>query len=80
MIMGAAVDVTEPEPIKIDDPLLTLDNFIVTAHSGHFSIPAFTELTHRPAREVVRVFKGEWPVGLLNPEVKEKFRQKWGGY
>jgi hypothetical protein len=50
------------------------------AHSGHFSIPAFTELTHRPAREVVRVFKGEWPVGLLNPEVKEKFRQKWGGY
>jgi len=80
IIMGAAVDVTEPEPIKIDDPLLTLDNFIVTAHSGHFSIPAFTELTHRPAREVVRVFKGEWPVGLLNPEVKEKFRQKWGGY
>ncbi|MDI6777267.1 MAG: C-terminal binding protein [Syntrophales bacterium] len=80
IIMGAAVDVTEPEPIKPDDPLLTLDNFIVTAHSGHFSIPAFTELTHRPAREVARVFKGEWPVGLLNPEVKEKFRQKWDKY
>lgn len=78
IIMGAAVDVTEPEPIKPDDPLLTLDNFIVTAHSGHFSIPAFTELTHRPGREVARVLKGEWPVGLLNPEVKEKFKQKWG--
>ncbi|MFA4909998.1 MAG: C-terminal binding protein, partial [Desulfobacteria bacterium] len=39
IISGAAVDVTEPEPIAQDDPLLTLDNFIVTAHSAHFSIP-----------------------------------------
>ena len=78
IIMGAAVDVTEPEPIKPDDPLLTFNNFIVTAHSGHFSLPAFTELIHRPAREVVRVLKGEWPAGLLNPEVKERYRQKWG--
>ena len=78
IISGAAVDVTEPEPIAQDDPLLTLDNFIVTAHSAHFSIPAFLELTHRPAREVARVLKGEWPVGWLNPDVKEKYIQKWG--
>ena len=79
IIAGAGVDVSEPEPINPDDPLLTLDNFIVTAHSAHFSIPAFQELTHRPGKEIIRVFKGEWPVGLLNPDVKEKYIQKWGG-
>jgi hypothetical protein len=36
------------------------------------------ELIRRPAEEVIRVFKGEWPIGLLNPEVKEKYSQKWG--
>ncbi|MFH1625854.1 MAG: C-terminal binding protein [Pseudomonadota bacterium] len=78
IISAAGVDVSEPEPIKPDDPLLTLDNFIVTAHSAHFSIPAFGELLRRPAVEVARVLKGGWPVGWLNPEVKEKYIQKWG--
>ena len=78
IICGAAMDVSEPEPISQDDPLLTLDNFIITAHSAHFSIPAFAELTQRPAREIARVFRGEWPVGLLNPDVKEKYKEKWG--
>jgi len=78
IIAGAAADVSEPEPIRPDDPLLTLDNYILTAHSAHFSIPAFMELTQRPAIEIIRVFKGEWPVGLLNPDVKEKYREKWG--
>lgn len=77
-IAGAGADVSEPEPISQDDPLLTLDNFIITAHSAHFSPTAFGELLMRPAREIIRVFKGEWPVGLLNPDVKEKYNQKWG--
>ncbi|MDY6854962.1 MAG: C-terminal binding protein [Thermodesulfobacteriota bacterium] len=78
IISTAAVDVTEPEPISPDDPLLTLDNFIVTAHSAHYSPKAFKDLIERPGREVMRVLKGEWPVGLLNPQVKEKYIEKWG--
>lgn len=31
-IACAALDVTEPEPISLDDPLLTLDNLIVAPH------------------------------------------------
>jgi len=77
-LAGAALDVTEPEPIDPDDPLLKLDNVIVTPHSAHFSIPAYMEQLLRPADEIARVFKGEWPVGLLNPQVKEKYNQKWG--
>jgi len=76
-LSAAAVDVTEPEPIPTDSPLLGLDNFIITAHSAGISPPAFAELQRRPALEVIRLVKGEWPVGLLNPEVKEKYHQRW---
>jgi len=77
-LAGAALDVTDPEPISPDDPLLKLDNVIITGHSAHSSIPAFIALLNRPGEEIARVFKGEWPVGLLNPQAKEKYRQKWG--
>jgi len=75
---AAALDVTEPEPIPHDSPLLKLDNFTVTAHCAHASAAAFAELMRRPGDEVIRVVRGEQPRGLLNPQVKEKYHQKWG--
>ena len=77
-IAMAAVDVTEPEPIPADSPLLKLDNFVMTAHSAGISPPAFAELQRRPAEEIIRFVKGEWPVGLLDPRMKETYQQKWG--
>ena len=77
-ISVAACDVTEPEPIPTESPLLKLDNFICTAHSAGISPDAMATLQRRPGEEVIRLARGEWPVGLLNPEVKEKYRQKWG--
>ena len=78
-ISMAAVDVTEPEPIAFDDPLLKLDNFVVTAHSAHYSAISFAELLRRPADEMVTLFKkGEWPRGLLNTEIKQEYIKKWG--
>ncbi|MBM3156144.1 MAG: C-terminal binding protein [Chloroflexi bacterium] len=73
----AAFDVTEPEPIPADSPLLKLDNFIVTAHSAGLSPQSLTEMQRRPGEEIIRVVKGGWPVGLINPEVKVKYRKKW---
>jgi D-3-phosphoglycerate dehydrogenase len=77
-IAMAAVDVTEPEPIPPDSPLLKLDNFVVTAHSAGISPPAFDELRRRPAVEVIRFARGEWPAGLLDHAAKDKYVQKWG--
>jgi len=76
-IAMAAFDVTEPEPIPADSPLLKLDNFIVTAHSAGLSPQSLTEMQRRPGDEIIRVVKGGWPVGLVNPEVKVKYRKKW---
>lgn len=77
-ISMAAVDVTEPEPVPADSPLLTLDNFICTAHSAGISPQSFAELQRRPGEEIIRWAKGEWPVGLLDHRMKETYRQRWG--
>ncbi len=76
-IAAAGFDVTEPEPINPDNPLLKLDNFIVTAHSAHANSAANPGLSLRPGEEIIRVVRGEWPVGLIDQRVKEKYLQKW---
>jgi len=76
-LAGAGLDVTDPEPIEPDDPLLTLENVILTPHSAHASIPALMELLTRPAEETARVLSGEWPRGLINHDAKEAYAKRW---
>ena len=77
-IAGAALDVLETEPPAPDNPLLKLDSVIITAHTAQASDTAMTELMRRPGEEVVRVLEGQWPRGFVNPQVKEKYVQKFG--
>jgi D-3-phosphoglycerate dehydrogenase len=79
-LAGAALDVTDPDPLPSDSPLLKLENIILTGHSAHFSPENWIVRLERPAEEIARVMRKEWPVGLINPEVKEKHIQKWGTY
>jgi hypothetical protein len=79
-LAGAALDVTDPDPLPPNSPLLKLDNIILTGHSAHFSPENWIVRLERPAEEIARVMRREWPVGLINPEVKEKHIQKWGTY
>ena len=68
-IAGAGVDVTEPEPIPQDDPLLELDNFIITPHIAWYSEESRELLQRETTRAVVAVLKGGMPRSLVNPEV-----------
>jgi D-3-phosphoglycerate dehydrogenase len=77
-ISAAALDVTDPEPLPTDSPLLKLDNSIITAHCGGISPLSFDEMLRRPGEEIIRVVRGEWPVGLLNPQVKARYYKRWG--
>jgi len=77
-IAGAGLDVTEVEPVKLDNPLLKLDNVVFTGHSGHYSDVSAENYRRRPVEDVTRIVSGEWPRDLVNPEVKEKYIARWG--
>ena len=78
IISAAALDVLEPEPPSPDNPLLKLDNVVVTGHAAQYSTEGEQEIWRSPWEEVARVFRGEWPRNLVNPQVKEKFIARWG--
>lgn len=73
-IAYAALDVTEPEPIPPDDPLLTLDNIIVVPHIGSASIATRTKMATMAAENLIAGLKGEMPPYCVNPEALEKIR------
>jgi D-3-phosphoglycerate dehydrogenase len=59
IIAGAALDVTEDEPVSIDSPLLQMDNVIITPHSAWYSEEAMIELRQKAAKNIVHVLSGE---------------------
>jgi D-3-phosphoglycerate dehydrogenase len=77
LIAGAGLDVLESEPPGPDNPLVKLNNVLITGHFAYYSEESREELFRWPWEEVARVLQGEWPQGLVNPQVKEKFSAKW---
>ncbi len=72
-IAGAGLDVYEVEPPD-KNPLFTLDNIIVTAHTAGVDERSRQEMARLPALAIVKLLAGEWPADwIVNPEVKEKF-------
>lgn len=77
-IAGAALDVFEVEPLPLDDPLLALDNVILTPHwlpSTRQAVQATADLI---AQGMMRAAQGKVPQNVVNPEVLERpgFRAK----
>lgn len=77
-IASAGLDVTVVEPVSPDNPLLELENVIVTGHSAFYSTISVVDQWRWPIQEIARIFSGEWPLALVNPQVKEKFTQRFG--
>lgn len=77
-LAGAGLDVTDPEPVPVDSPLLKFENVILTGHRAGSSTEVDVAWATRPVEELLRVRRGEWPLGLVNPEVKGKYIEKWG--
>jgi D-3-phosphoglycerate dehydrogenase / 2-oxoglutarate reductase len=71
-IAGAALDVLEIEPPRPDDPILRLDNVILTPHSAWYSEQSRMDMRRRAVGQVVSVLKGEMPYSLVNREVLEQ--------
>lgn len=58
-IWGAGLDVTNPEPMQQDNPLLTMENAVVTPHIGSATINARTAMAASAANSIIQFFKGE---------------------
>jgi phosphoglycerate dehydrogenase-like enzyme len=76
-VAGAALDVFEEEPISSDNPLLTMDNVILTPHIAGVTIESNKKRGSELMRRVLSVLAGERPEGLVNPEVWPLFLRRF---
>jgi len=67
-IFAAAIDVTEVEPISPDDPLLALDNVIITPHIASASFTTRKNMALMAAENLLAGLHGETPPNCVNPE------------
>jgi len=58
-ILGAALDVTEPEPVSPDDPLLKQDNVIVLPHIGTQTLDTGINMSVMGAQNLIAGLKDE---------------------
>jgi glyoxylate reductase len=68
-IRAAAMDVTDPEPILPDDPLLTLENLVVTPHIGSASEESRRQMCLMAARNLLAGIKGRRLEHCVNEEL-----------
>jgi glyoxylate reductase len=65
-IAGAALDVTDPEPMAVDDALLTLPNVIVVPHIGSATIDTRIRMGTLASHNIVAVLSGAPPPTPVN--------------
>ncbi len=70
-IAAAALDVTEPEPIPLDSPLLELDNLLITPHIASASHATRNKMARMAAENLLAGLRGERLPYCVNPEVYE---------
>jgi D-3-phosphoglycerate dehydrogenase len=68
-IAGAALDVFDPEPPDLTDPVYRDERVIVTPHAAFVSEESLHELRTRVSRQMADALEGGRPVNVVNPEV-----------
>ena len=79
ILSGAGLDVLETEPPDSQNPLLRMENVVLSPHVGFYSEESISELKRRTAKNVADVLTGKWPDSVANREVRGKTRASMSG-
>jgi len=71
-IRGAGLDVTNPEPMKQDNPLLEMENVCILPHIGSATIEARNEMSRMAAENIISYYRNNTVPNIVNPEVLVK--------
>lgn len=69
VIWGAGLDVTNPEPMLPNNPLLQMENVCVLPHIGSATIEARNEMARLAAINIIEYYKNNTIPHIVNPEV-----------
>ena len=75
-IAAAALDVTDPEPMPGGNPLLKLENCIVTPHIASASVATRSRMAMLAAEQLVQALQGETPQNIANRDVLRRWRKR----
>ncbi len=73
-IFAAGLDVTDPEPPSMDDPLLQLPNVVIAPHIASATVETRNKMAEICARNVIAGVTGQPLPAWVNPEVAAKRR------
>lgn len=68
-LAGAALDVFDPEPPDLSQPLFQDERVIVTPHAAFVSAESLADLRTRVMHQVAAALRGERPDNVLNPQI-----------
>jgi len=71
-IWGAGLDVTNPEPMDKDNPLLQMENVAVLPHIGSATVEARNAMSRLAAENIIEFYKNGRVPHLVNQEVLAK--------
>ena len=75
-ILAAALDVTDPEPLPADHPLINMPNCIVVPHTASATVQTRNRMAELAARNLLAGLRGERPPAPVNAdEVLERNRE-----
>lgn len=72
MIWGAGLDVTNPEPMQPNNPLLHMENVSVLPHIGSATVEARNEMARLAATNIIDFYKKNKIPHIVNPEALKK--------
>ncbi len=74
-IFAAGLDVTDPEPPAVDDPLLKLPNVILAPHIASATVSTRNQMSEICAKNLIAGLTGQKLPAWVNPEVETRRRK-----